>query len=436
MNKLRKTIALLLTLLLVLPLAISAGVAEEEIVITFSSNAVEGNAGRAEVLYDCIRQFEVENPNVKFEMLSAGHDDYQVKIATQIAAGDVADIFEYKGGMLNDVVANGLAMPLNGIFEADAAWFDEYYPGVFNDFTQPDGQNYAFPVEFVFTSLLVYNREIFEELGLGAPAENWEDFLAQCDTIREAGYYPIGMGNKDGWPFESCAFSQFANSITGTEWFLNIKYKKGGAFTDEVFLKALDKVLELRDRQTFNPDINTLEDSMANELFYQRKAAMMIDGSWLVSEMMGGAPQDIQDATEFTFMPKVEGGAGDRLDIAGGAGWGYGISSKLEGEKLEKVLAFMKMFNGAQNAKTSLSKGHFPGAMIADFDPADYDPMVQRYYASIMDVYNEPVQCYSVHLPTNLINVFYSGLQDFWADNVTKEEYADEIQTEYERSNM
>lgn len=404
-----------------------------KIELTLSHNWVEGSGGNG-YIWDFIKQYEEENPDVKITTQALGHDDYEVKIATGIAAGDVADIFEYKGGMLVNVARNNLAIPLNDILEEDKEWADSFRDGLFNDLTTADGEILGFPVEFAVTTVLYYNENILKEAGYDAPPEKWEDFLVMCDKLNEAGYTPVAFGNAAGWPVESDMFSKYANNMTGTDWFWNIKYGKGGGFTDPEFIDSLNMLKEAYDRKMFNEDINTLEYSLGQQLYFDGKAAMLMDGSYAIRNILDGASKDIQDATQVSFFPYNENGKGDPKAVCGGAGWGMGINSKLEGRKREVAIDFCKRYFGPETAEARLKNGAFPATKVEDYSFCD--PLMQRYLETIVDNYTDLAQCYSVHLPTNLINVFYNGLQDFMTGNLSAEEYAAEIQAEYERTEL
>jgi raffinose/stachyose/melibiose transport system substrate-binding protein len=405
----------------------------DKIVLTLSHNWVEGSYGNG-YIWDFINQYEKDNPNVDIQTEAVGHDDYEVRIATEIASADVPDIFEFKGGMLTNVINNGLAMSLDDVMKEDPEWTNSFKPGLFNDFTTSDGTVYAFPVEFAITTVLYYNKNILKEVGYDAPPTSWNDFLVLCDKLNEAGYVPVAFGNAAGWPVESDAFSKFANNMTGTDWFKNIKYGKGGSFTDPEFISSLDMLKEAYDRHMFNEDINTLDYSLGVQMYEGGKAAMMMDGSWTIGSLMTDATKEIQDATEFSFFPFKDGGKGDPKAVCGGAGWGMGINSKLTGDKLKYAIDFCKKYFGPDQAEARLQKGAFPATTISDY--SSYDPMIQRYMTTIVDQYTDLAQCYSVHLPTNLINVFYNGLQDFMVGSISSQEYAQELQDEYGRTDL
>ena len=406
---------------------------EEKIELTISHNWVEGTKGNG-YIWEFIKQYEKENPNIKITTQALGHDDYEVKIATGIAAGDVADIFEFKGGMLVNVDRNNLAVPLNEILEEDTEWADSFRDGMFNDMTTADGDILGFPVEFAVTTVLYYNQEILKEAGYDAPPEEWNDFLKMCDKLNEKGYTPVAFGNAAGWPVESDMFSKYANNMTGTDWFWDIKYGKGGSFTDQEFIDALNMLKEATDRKMFNEDINTLEYSLGQQLYFDGKAAMLMDGSYAIRNILDGASKEIQDATQVSFFPYDKDGKGEAKAVCGGCGWGVGINSKLEGKKREAAIDFCKRYFGPETAATKLEWGMFPAGKVDDYSKAD--PLQQRYLETIVDNYTDLAQCYSVHLPTNLINVFYNGLQDFMAGNLSAEDYAKEIQAEYERTEL
>ena len=48
-------------------------------------------------------------------------------------------------------------------------------------------------------SVIFYNTEIFNKLNLEVPA-TWEELDAVCASLKDAGYVPFALGNKNKWP--------------------------------------------------------------------------------------------------------------------------------------------------------------------------------------------------------------------------------------------
>src|SRR6185503_11840327 len=47
--------------------------------------------------------------------------------------------------------------------------------------------------------VLAYNKEIFDKVGITAPFASWNDLVAAGQKLKDAGYTPFQIGNRDGY---------------------------------------------------------------------------------------------------------------------------------------------------------------------------------------------------------------------------------------------
>jgi raffinose/stachyose/melibiose transport system substrate-binding protein len=142
----------------------------------------------------------------KFEAETGIHVDYQIIpsdqyfniLKTKLNAGEAADIFGGQTGKSDlklqyDVENN--AVDLTG-----EEWTTRTDPAAL-DMSSLDGKVYGAEIWDIIASnyfVMVYNKDIFEELGLSVPTD-FEQFKAACTTIMEAGITPIFEPISDGW---------------------------------------------------------------------------------------------------------------------------------------------------------------------------------------------------------------------------------------------
>lgn len=139
---------------------------------------------------------------------------------------------------------------------------------------------------------IVYNKAVFRELGIDIPG-NYEQLLAVCERLREAGYTPFFMPFKDSWATNlwlSSAIADYAKKGDPALW----DDLNGGKrrFAD---VPAFASITE-QQRQLFllgytNPNI--LDDSydMATDVFIKREAVMMTMGDWFIADVLKHAPE-------------------------------------------------------------------------------------------------------------------------------------------------
>ena len=135
-----------------------------------------------------IAAFEAENPDVKVEVESAPFDDYFTLLQTQVAGGDAPDAFELNFENFVTFASKGVLADLGPMMEADEGLDTEaYYQKAFDAFSV-DGTQYGLP-ESYSTVLLFYNKDLFDELGLEYPTDDWTwaDERAAAEAIAASG---------------------------------------------------------------------------------------------------------------------------------------------------------------------------------------------------------------------------------------------------------
>ncbi|WP_127473010.1 ABC transporter substrate-binding protein [Microbacterium sulfonylureivorans] len=162
---------------------------------------------------------------------------------------------------------------------------------------------------------VIYNQEIFEEQGLEVP-ETWDEFIAVCDALQDAGITPF--------------YGTLADSWTGLPSFNALgAYPSQGDFWDEMraegenvgpdspvsfqkdFAEAMDQQYELFSYMQDGYRGKTYDDG--NAAFANGEVAMLLQGIWAINPVKAINP-DIQAAI-FPY-PAVDD-PDDRLLVSG-----------------------------------------------------------------------------------------------------------------------
>src|SRR5215831_2760149 len=69
-------------------------------------------AQRVQAIDELIKRFEAENPNIKVKQTTVPYDDFRLKIAAAIPAGQGPDVVQLFNGWLQDYLKAGLLQPL------------------------------------------------------------------------------------------------------------------------------------------------------------------------------------------------------------------------------------------------------------------------------------------------------------------------------------
>lgn len=188
-----------------LTLGLSSSVlAQEPVTLTYYIDDNSTNLATAEGLKAA---FEAENPNIKIEIEThpgGGEGDNLVK--TRLATGEMADVFRYNAGSLFQALNPPQTMLdlTNEPFQANV--IDSFKPTV----TAPDGKVYGVPEEAAMGGGILYNKKIYEELGLSVP-KTWAEFMANNEKIKAAGKVPVIQTFGDTWTSQLFVLGDFFN---------------------------------------------------------------------------------------------------------------------------------------------------------------------------------------------------------------------------------
>lgn len=190
-----------------------------------------------------------------------------------------------------------------------------------------DGKNYSVPVNG-FWELLFVNKKVLSDCGVDIPGADytWEQFLKDCETIKQKGYTPIAASlfEVPHYWFEYTVFNH-----GNPENHLEVP----SSATDAIGKKwqsGMEDIKTLFSKGFFPSNTLTAKDADTFQLFADGKAAFAIDGSWKLGWFTGTDNQagNVDNIDDFTicFVP----GSGERkaTDIIGGISMGYYITRK------------------------------------------------------------------------------------------------------------
>ena len=333
----KKLFALLLvSLLAVVPLLASA-----EVTLTMGSWRPDDYAQMNELL----AAYKEIAPDVTISFEPTINVDYNATLRLQLDNGTGPDLFTtrsfangldlYKSGFLADLT-DVPGIKENFIDNNRAPWSDE-------------GVTYSLPFAAVSHGVY-YNIDIFNANNLAVPA-TWEDFMAVCQALKDAGIIPIGNGVADEWDILECVFcSMISNYIGGAEE--RIKFETGERkMTDPAFVEALTDLQGLA--QYLPADFSAVAYNDGSNLFGLGQCAMYIDGSW-----SAGVYDDVD--FEWSVFP-VPAREGRETIIPFHPDMGIAVNAASPNAEAAKAfVAWLATPEGAQVAADKLPKGFFP----------------------------------------------------------------------------
>ncbi|KTD85192.1 ABC transporter substrate-binding protein [Paenibacillus etheri] len=145
------------------------------------------------IMKRAIALYEEQTGN-RIELQALPIDTVDTLISKRVAIGEITDLVMHFGG----AALSDLHPERNFVDMSSEDWVadltDEVKPRL-----SKDGRLYGLPLWEASTSGTLYNKRIFENLGLRVP-ETQEEFFSLCERLLEAGIVPVYLASKDVWP--------------------------------------------------------------------------------------------------------------------------------------------------------------------------------------------------------------------------------------------
>jgi raffinose/stachyose/melibiose transport system substrate-binding protein len=153
-----------------------------------------------------IAAFEAKNPNISID-LETGPQGSELDnlVKTRLATGEMNDVFVYLAGSLFQALKpESQLTPVT-----DEAWVENldeaYRPTV-----SVNDQVYGAPFGSAFGGGILYNKKVYEKLGLEIP-QTWDEFMANNAKVKTAGIDPVIQSYGETWTSQLFVLADYHN---------------------------------------------------------------------------------------------------------------------------------------------------------------------------------------------------------------------------------
>lgn len=307
-------VSLIASLVLVAVLSVGIAAAQDKVTLVYWSMWNE-TEGQALVIQDAIKAFEAKNPNITISAVWNGRQN-QTLVRTALSGGTVVDIMDQD----EDQVAGGLVREGQGLalddylakpaLDHDGALSDVFLPGTLDMF-KVDGKTYLLP--YIYNTVQFwYDKRVFEKAGI-QPPKTWDDLLADCTKLTDAGYAPIAAeGNEPG--YAAFYLTEMLARIKGPGWLRQAAADPTGEmWKDPAVLQAAQMTRDLWDKGCVPPETVGYVWPQGQQTLAFGQAGMELVGSWLPVELQSSVDEGFQWGG-FSF-PEISGGVGKTTDV-------------------------------------------------------------------------------------------------------------------------
>lgn len=368
---------------------------------------------------------------------------YKIKLNTSVETGesftvnnrlvlsganppDFAFMFT-QNSYVQPLIDNHLIVDL-GPYANQYGWQKRFTPGVWQAILdETKGYNLAYSVDsFPF---IYYNKAIFDRLGLTVPNNRQptlDEFKAYVTAVKNAGYQPIALGNKERWPgahlMEALA-ERVVDPTTLAKLRLACRQDTGVKWSDPAGVKILQTVADWGSSGYLANGYNAVDDAQARSLFESGKAAMYSGGTWTPATIVDEAPK-----FNFGMMhyPQLDASIPAPQMIVPANGLVISSRSKYK----DQVAALLNLIVSQQGQQMVVSDyGQFPATSLVA-----HDPTIKYVHPTAADITSDAAKLPTANFhpqgqcPTGFVTPMITVLQNVFAGSESPESAAKKIQ--------
>jgi raffinose/stachyose/melibiose transport system substrate-binding protein len=292
-----------------------------------------------------IPAFEKTHANIKVTFNPTAPADYNGVLNTKLEGGSAGDLITCRPFDASlALFTKGYLAPLN-----DLAGLKNFGDVAKSAWITDDGKDvFCVPMASVIHGF-IYNKDVFDKLGITSTPTTLAEFHALLDKIKAAGVTPLDMGTKDMWESATMGFQNI-----GPDYWLGEDGRKAliagtAKFTDQPYV---DTWKELASWAPYLPkNYAGIAYPDAQQYFESGKAAIYPAGTWDISTFEAAGLKNIG----FFGPPAIK--AGDQCYISDHTDIALGMNAKTKNPEAAK--AFLDWVAGDEFA--ALYSNALPG---------------------------------------------------------------------------
>jgi ABC-type glycerol-3-phosphate transport system substrate-binding protein len=314
-----------------------------EIRVAFRYTSGSETDGQSQWYYQALEEFNAENEgkiHVTDESISA-ESDYEEKLTTDFASGDTPNAFlQYGGSRAKEYVEAGYVLDLTPYFEQYPDWYDGVQEFAWET-TQFDGVEGTYGIPWSSYQLcLYYNKDLLEEAGVEVP-DSWDDLVAACATLKEAGIQPFNYSDKDNYHYEHL-MSELALKAYGTSIADDLA-NDVEAYNGEKMVAIYQLMKDMIDAGYWGDAILSTDFSTERNMFEAGQAAFTVDGTWNCGNFQNDSDTTLFDSQKIgvTRIPYINEEY-KTTEMGGGSDTYYITTLNKSDEEIAATVKFIK----------------------------------------------------------------------------------------------
>ncbi|WP_188189779.1 ABC transporter substrate-binding protein [Nonomuraea sp. SYSU D8015] len=270
----------------------SGPAADGTVTLSFLVDNSQATVDTAKALTDAFMQ---ANPKIKIETETRpGGSEGDNIVKTRLSTGEMSDVLWYNSGSLLQALN-----PAQSLVDLTG---DPVLANVQKDFlpvVSQSGKAYGVPAGTAMGGGILYNRKVYEKLGLEVP-KTWDAFMANNEKIKAAGITPVISTFKDTWTSQLFVLGDFYNVQAAAPTFAQ-DYTAGKAkfATTPAALAGFQHLADVHAKGYLNEGFGSAIADQGLKMLVEGKGAHYPMLSAMLPPMVASTPQAATDVGFF-----------------------------------------------------------------------------------------------------------------------------------------
>lgn len=244
--------------------------------VTIKLGMWSSSPAEKKIVDDQIAKFKEKYPNIDVQIETIV-GDYMQKLQTELASNTAPDIFYLDSMPTPQLMSSGVLEPLDDYIKKYNVDVNDFEPALLSAF-QWEGKTYGLPKDFN-TLALFYNKDMFKAAGINEPPKTWEELRNVAKKLTKDGVKGLVLSA------DLARFDAFINQNGGSVY-------KDGKVTLNLpeNAQALDFYVSLITKDKVADTPQNMGEGWNGDAFAAKKAAMAIEGGWMIPFLKEKAP--------------------------------------------------------------------------------------------------------------------------------------------------
>lgn len=327
-----------------------------------------GSDPSADTLQQVLNRFTDMNPDIEVLNESTFAEDFLYKLKIDFASGYNPDVFGlWPGSDIRALIKAGKVADLTELLDSDRQWKDSFKKDMWS-YNTMEGRIYGLPLEIIYEALFI-NKDLFQKYNAPIPT-TYEELKRAVQVFRRNNIVPI-------------AYNSLAE---GTYIYQNIAAMLGGrkgieepvteGRINQCYIDAMGYMKELYELGAFPKEAFNMNSRDRNNLFLNKQAAMIVQGSWFTGSL--GDKADTVDIIPFPRMKEEGDSTGALVYGLGNGNFHMSRTAWDDSRKREAAVKLLKALTSKDTAYVFARQRGMLSNVTIDESAAGYSPLVER----------------------------------------------------------